>query len=138
MKIKTVHAFFVLNLNNSNKEKIGFTVSLDEGETPESVVPQLREQAVKIVGKSAYAMYTERADLETECEQLEKRLNLLRKEWDATAEFLKAQGLNPSAPSMPQFRNLLTAVTIESTVVNESNEDEEDEDYYEEDEEEED
>lgn len=49
------------------------------------------------------------------------RLNKLRKEWDATAEFLKTQGINPQAPSMPQFRNLLAAAEdIESEGVTEA------------------
>lgn len=41
----------------------------------------------------------------------------LRSEWEATAEFLRAQGIRPEAPSMPQFQKLLNAVKVESQQV---------------------
>nr|WP_322711765.1 hypothetical protein [Nostoc sp. ChiSLP03a]MDZ8213008.1 hypothetical protein [Nostoc sp. ChiSLP03a] len=133
MKIKTIHAHFLISIGNYSNERIGFSVELDETESIESTVEELRERAKKIVGKKAEDLYDEKSKLWRECTELEKKLNTLRKEWDATAEFLKAQGLNPTAPSMPQFRNLLTAVTVESEVVTETA-DEEDDNYDEDDE----
>ncbi|MHC5724100.1 MAG: hypothetical protein ACYT04_40085 [Nostoc sp.] len=132
MKIKTIHAHFLISIGNYSNERIGFSVELDEGETVESVVVELREKAKKIVGKTAEELYNRKNNLYRECLDLETNLNKLRQEWDATAEFLKAQGLNPVAPSMPQFRNLLNAVTVESEVVTEA-EDEETDDNYDED-----
>lgn len=134
MQIKTVHAHFLISIGSYSNERIGFSVILDEGETPEEVVPRLRERAKNIVGKKSDELYNERNKLIRECTELEAKLHLLRKEWDATAAFLKAQGLNPVAPSMPQFRNLLSAVTVESEVVTESDYDDEDDDYDEDDE----
>ncbi|OUL34081.1 hypothetical protein [Nostoc sp. 106C] len=134
MKIKTVHAHFLISLGNYSNERIGFSVNLDEGETAEEVVPILREKAKKIVGEKADDLYEKRTKLYRECQNYEDKLGKLRKEWDATAAFLKAQGLNPDAPSMPQFRNLLSAVTVESEVVNDAD-DEDDEDDYDEDDE---
>ncbi|MDZ8108348.1 MAG: hypothetical protein RM338_22370 [Nostoc sp. DedQUE12a] len=136
MKLKTLHAHFLISTGNYSNERIGFSVELDEGESVESTVENLRERAKRIVGKKAQELYDERYELTKECRELENRLNTLRKEWDATAEFLKAQGLNPTAPSMPQFINLLTAVTVESEVVREDDSD--DSDDYDEDDEDED
>lgn len=130
MKIKTVHAHFLISTGSYNNERIGFSFELEENETLDSAVGELREQAKKIVGKKADELYSERSNLTNECLKLQKQLDTLRREWDATAEFLKTQGLNPTAPSMPQFRNLLTAVTVESEVVIET---EEDSDNYEDD-----
>lgn len=133
MKIKTVHAHFLISLGSYSNERIGFSVQLEEGETAEEVVPVLRERAKKIVGQTADDLYDKRSKLYRECLTYEDKLDKLRKEWDATAAFLKAQGLNPDAPSMPQFRNLLTAVTVESEVVS-NDEDDDDDDYDEDDE----
>lgn len=132
MKIKTLHAHFLISIGSYSNERIGFSVEVDNEESIEEIVSNLREKAKKIVGKKADELYDERNKIYRECADLERKLNTLRKEWDATAEFLKAQGLNPQAPSMPQFRNLLTAVTVESEVVTEQ-EDEDDDNYDEDD-----
>ena len=136
MKIKTLHAHFLISTSSSSNERIGFVVELDEGESIESTVETLRERAKKIVGKKAQDLYNERYELTKECKELENKLNALRKEWDATADFLKAQGLNPTAPSMPQFRNLLAAVTVETEVIREEDSDDDNDDYDEDDEDE--
>ena len=117
MKIKLIHAHFLISIGNYSNERIGFTVELDEGETPESVVPQLREQATAIVGSPAEKIYSEMYEADRACRELKVKLEKLRKEWDATAEFLRAQGIRPEAPSMPQFSNLLQAAVEEETVV---------------------
>ncbi|BAY89643.1 MULTISPECIES: hypothetical protein [unclassified Tolypothrix] len=132
MKIKTIHAHFLISTGNYSNERIGFSVELYDNDSLEETVINLRERAKKIVGRKAVELYDERTKIAREVQNLEDRLNKLRKEWDATAEFLKTQGLNPDAPSMPQFRNLLSAVTVESEVV--TTEDDEDDDYDEDDE----
>lgn len=131
MEIKTVHAYFAITTGNYTKEQIGFSIKLGKDETLEEVIPELRERAKNIIGKRAADLYAERRALIEQCDELTNRLDKLRKEWDATAEFLKAQGLNPVAPSMPQFRNLLSAVTVDSEVVSDEDDDyEEDDDDY--------
>ncbi|WP_168163391.1 hypothetical protein [Calothrix sp. 336/3] len=45
MKIKTVHAHFLVSTGNYNNERIGFSVVLDE-ESPEQAVEILRERAI--------------------------------------------------------------------------------------------
>ncbi|MBN3924025.1 hypothetical protein [Nostoc sp. NMS4] len=133
MKIKTFHAHFSLSLGNYNSERIGFAVELDDNETPEDVVITLRERAKNIVGKKAQDYYSDKDAMQSECRALERKLQILRNQWEATATFLKAQGLNPDAPSMPDFGLLLTAVRVEAEAVAEEEEEEEyDEEEYDE------
>lgn len=117
MKITQIHAHFLISIGNYSNERIGFSVELDEGETPESVVPTLRDKARAIVGKTAEELYSEKYGLEQAVRVLEKRLAKLRKEWDATSEFLRGQGIRPDAPSMPQFNNLLAAAKVEEETI---------------------
>jgi len=113
MNIRQIHAHFLISIGNYSNERIGFTVELDEGENPVEVVESLRQTAREIVGKSADDLYQEKGQLEYAINELQRKLGTLRKEWDATAEFLKAQGINPCAPSMPQFDKLLAATQVE-------------------------
>ncbi len=117
MKIKFVHAHFLISLGDYSNERVGFTAELEEGETVESVVSELRNKAIAAVGPKADELYDRRRTLANGCYELEKKLTKLRSEWDATAEFLKAQGIRPDAPSMPQFHNLISAVKTESETV---------------------
>lgn len=119
MKIRQVHAHFLISVGNYSNERIGFTVELEEGETPEEIIPQLRDKARTIVGRPADELYSEKYRIEGTIHELERRLASLRKEWDATAEFLTAQGIRPDAPSMPQFNNLLKAAKIEEEAIGE-------------------
>ena len=113
MKINTVHAHFLISVGHYSNERIGFSVELEDGETPESVIPQLREKAIAIVGRPAQELYDEKCRAEQAIRPLEARLKQLRAEWDATAEFLRAQGVNPDSPKMPVFSNLLAAARVE-------------------------
>jgi hypothetical protein len=113
MQIKSVHAHFLISIGNYSNERIGFTVELENGETPEDVVPILRDKARQIVGQPADELYGEKYKIESTVRELEKRLAKLREEWDKTAEFLKAQGIKPDASPMPQFGNLLAAAKVE-------------------------
>jgi|SRR5919199_2963819 hypothetical protein len=117
MKIKVVHAHFLISIGNYSNERIGFSVELEEGETAESVIPQLREKALAIVGRPAQELYDEKYRAEQAIRPLEARLKQLRAEWDATSEFLRAQGINPDAPKMPVFSNLLAAAKVEEEEV---------------------
>lgn len=117
MKIKLVHAHFLISIGSYSNERIGFTVELDESEDAAQAVSELREHARAIVGKPADELYGEKQNLEHAIRELERKLGKLRSEWDATAEFLKAQGIRPEAPSMPQFNNLLGAAKVEEETV---------------------
>lgn len=117
MQIKQVHCHFLISIGNYSNERIGFSVELDENETPEQVVQELRERAKQIVGQPADELYSEKYRAESAIRELERKLASLRKEWDATAEFLKAQGIRPDAPPMPQFNNLLKAAKVEEEAI---------------------
>jgi molybdopterin converting factor small subunit len=119
MQIKQVHCHFLISIGNYSNERIGFSVELSENETPEQVVQELRERAKQIVGQPADELYSDKCRLEAAIRELERKLASLRKEWDATAEFLKAQGIRPDAPSMPQFNNLLKAAKVEEEAIGE-------------------
>ncbi|MEH2069155.1 MAG: hypothetical protein V7K47_13510 [Nostoc sp.] len=53
MKIKLVHAHFLISIGDYSNERVGFTVELEEGETVKDVVATLRQQAVTAVGPKA-------------------------------------------------------------------------------------
>ena len=113
MKIKQIHAHFLISIGDYSNERIGFTVEPEEEDTVESVVSELRNQAIKVVGLKADELYSLRRNLQEQCWALEKKLTKTHAEWNATAEFLRAQGIKPDAPPMPQFNNLLAAVKVE-------------------------
>jgi superfamily II DNA or RNA helicase len=117
MKINQVHAHFLISIGNYSNERIGFSATLEEGETEEEVVARLRKKAVEIVGAPAEDLYNRKWKAEQECRAVETRMARLTKEWDAMTEFLKAQGINPDAPPMPQFNNLLNAAKVEEETV---------------------
>ena len=123
MQIKELHAHFLISLGSYNNERIGFTVVLSDDDSPEEIVASLRKKAREIVGPTADDFYDRQREASAKCYELERKLSSLRKEWNATAEFLKAQGLKADAPSMPQFSNLLSAAIdkdIESEFVSEA------------------
>lgn len=120
MKIKLVHAHFLISIGDYSNERIGFTVEPEDEETLEEVVGALRAEAIKVVGPKANELYDLRSTLQKQCHEVEKKITKVRSEWDATAEFLRTQGIKPDAPPMPQFNNLLSAVKVEEELVSEA------------------
>ena len=118
MKIKLVHAHFLISLGDYSNERVGFTAELEDGDTVASAVAEMRQQAITAVGPKSEELYDKNRRLRFENRELEQRMNKLRSEWESTAEFLRAQGIKPEAPSMPQFQNLLNAAKPESSSVN--------------------
>jgi hypothetical protein len=117
MKIEFIHAHFLISMGDYSNERVGFTAKLEEGDTVESAVAELRNKAIAAVGVKSEQLYDRKRTLEQTCYELEKKMIKLRREWEATAEFLKAQGIKPDAPSMPQFNNLIEAAKTESETV---------------------
>lgn len=118
MKIKQIHAHFLYSTGNYCNERIGFTVEIDqETESIEAVVAALRLQARSVVGQPADDHYSEQQQAEYAARNAKAKLDKLRQEWEATAAFLRAQGINPEAPSMPQFQSLLAAAHLEGETV---------------------
>lgn len=126
MKIKLVEYSALISLGNYNNEKIGFTTQIEEGESVEQVIEALRQKVKKNGGTNAEELYTAMYNGRQELAQLERKINKARSEWEATAEFLKAQGIKPDVADMPKFTNLLPEVKEEqSGVVDGEIEDEE-------------
>lgn len=116
MKIKTVEYSALINLGNYSNEKIGFTAQLEEGETVEQVVEQLRQKVKDNGGVNAEELYDKLYKGRQELRALEAKIIKARQTWEQTAEFLKAQGLRPDAPPMPTFSNLLPEAKDEQVV----------------------
>lgn len=107
MQYRIIHYSALLNLGNYNNERIGFTVRVDEEESPEEVIDALRQKVREVGGKNAEEIYRALAKGERELRVLNKQIEKAAESWNRTAEFLRAQGLKPEAPTMPEFINLL-------------------------------
>ena len=118
MKIKTVHYSDLLNLGNYSNEKIGFTAQFEEGEdTVDDIIESLRQKVKDVGGKNADEFYTVQHRAKQQLVELERKIDKATRQWNATAEFLRAQGIKPEATDMPQFMNLLPEVKEEHSSV---------------------
>lgn len=115
MQIRTVHYSALLNLGNYSNEKIGFTAQISEDETVEQVIEQLREKVKQNGGANAEELYETMWKGRRELAELERKIKKATDEWNATAEFLRAQGIKPESPNMPLFTNLLPEVQEENS-----------------------
>lgn len=117
MKIKTVHYSALLNLGNYSNEKIGFTAEKQEDETVDDIIESLREKVKQVGGKNADQFYRKQIEAREQLADLEDKINKATEKWNATAEFLRAQGIKPEAVNMPQFTHLLPEVKEERSGV---------------------
>lgn len=63
-------------------------------------------------------------------DDLERKIQKATEEWNAIAEFLRAQGIKPDAVDMPKFTGLLPEVQSEHIVEGELEDEEEEEEDY--------
>lgn len=117
MKIKYVHAHFLISIGDYSNERIGFTVEIQESDSVDDVVVELRSKAIEIVGKKAKDIYREKYEAERELSAITKLLREATERWNQTAEFLRAQGIKPDASTMPRFSGLLLGKVEEEEVV---------------------
>lgn len=118
MKIKTIHYSALLNLGNYSNEKIGFTAEFEpELETVNDVIDSLREKVKEVGGKNADEFYSKQMEARHRLAELESKINRATRQWNATAEFLRTQGIKPEASDMPPFNNLLPEVKEEHSGV---------------------
>lgn len=117
MEITIVHYSALLNLGNYSNEKIGFTARLKGDESIEQVIEQLREKVKQNGGTNAEELYGKIWQGQRELAELERKIKNATDQWNATAEFLRAQGIKPEAGNMPQFTNLLPEIKQEDTAV---------------------
>lgn len=117
MKIKTVYFASTFYLGEYNGEKIGFTVELEDTDSIESVIEQLRQKTRECALPSSETCREYIYMAKKEIEELDERLEKARKEWDATAAFLRKQGIKPNAVKMPRFSlDLLPGANREEVV----------------------
>lgn len=116
MKIKTVQYLATINLGNYSNEKIGFTADINEDDDEKQVVEALRQKvkdcALPNIEDVQSSIYKYQAELRRIVNKLEKA----RSEWNATAEFLRTQGIKADAVDMPQFTNLLPSISDERVI----------------------
>ncbi|MBL1177838.1 hypothetical protein [Pantanalinema sp. GBBB05] len=117
MKITRVTYHALFNLGDYSNEKIELSAQLEEGETPEDIVPKLRERVAAMALPKQGELWNQRYELEGTIRELEKKLAKSRESWNATAEFLRAQGIKPEMPDMPEFSKLLNPAAEESSTV---------------------
>lgn len=117
MKIKSVEYSALFNLGDYNNEKISFTADVEEGESVEEVVEKLRNKAKECALPNSDDIRDYIFRSQGELRKLEQKLHKARKEWDATAQFLRTQGIKVDATDMPQFDNLLPGIAEEKANV---------------------
>ena len=116
MKIRTVQYLATMNLGNYSNEKIGFTADINEDDDVEQVVEALRQKVKDCALPNIEEVQSEIYKQRNELRRLKEKLEKARSEWDATAEFLRTQGIKADAANMPQFTNLLPAITDERVI----------------------
>lgn len=118
MKIKTIHYKALLNLGNYSNESIGFTAEFEpELETVNAVIESLKEKVKEVGGTNADEFYSKQLEARQRLAELESKIRKATQQWNATAEFLRAQGIKPDAADMPPFNNLLPEVKQEHSRV---------------------
>lgn len=117
MKITTVGYSFLPNLGDYQNERFEMTAEVQEGETPEEVVKELKQQVLALCGERAVALEQRRWKLQEHCDRLEQKIKDYQAKWNAAAEFLRAQGIKPDAPNFPDIVGLLPAGEPEPEIV---------------------
>lgn len=117
MRIRSVSYHALFNLGDYENEKIELIAQLEEDETPEEVIPQLREKVQALAQPSAAKAWNERTKLQGELHSIQVKLTKARQEWEATAEFLRSQGIKTDVAPMPEFSKLLNPASSEGSEV---------------------
>ncbi len=115
MKIKVVGYSALISLGNYNNERFSFSVEKGEDESVEEIVESLRQKVKELGGPNAEKVYIALYEGRAQLTELERKIKKATEQWNATAEFLRKQGLKPDAIDMPQFINLLPEFELESS-----------------------
>lgn len=129
MKVKRVIYSAVVSLGNYENEKIGMAAALEDGDSPEEVIQELKKRSIALAGPSAQKTWEERYKLERTFEQLRQQVVSAKAEYESVAAFLKAQGIKDMT-EFPQLKLLGPAsqfnIESEKAEIIETDEDEED------------
>lgn len=107
MKITHVHYEACFSLDNYENEKIRLIGTLENGETPENAIEALRKRVSEAASPETHNVINRIYKLQDELRELETKITKRTQEWNATAEFLRAQGIKADAQDMPMLTNLL-------------------------------
>ncbi len=114
-KITSVYYSVSIDIGSHSNERMGFTAQIGEDDNIKQVVEQLRQKVIEHGGISARELFDKILQRKNELRELEQKVRSATHKWDATAEFLRAQGIKPEASYMPQFDNLLPVITEETS-----------------------
>lgn len=128
MEIKTVTYSALFNTGNYSNERLSLAAQIKPDEIPEEVMAALKNKVLSMAGPEAEQLYRSLRDKQRDLDNLEYKIRKATEEWNATAEFLRAQGIKSDAVSMPSFSRLLPCVSSESEEIAEGEIENEDDD----------
>lgn len=107
MKVTQIEYSALFNTGNYENEKIGLTVSLEEGETVEETVVALRKKTAEMVGPKAMEQVNLKHRLNQAVREMQQKAETAKVEYERMAEFLKAQGIKGDMADFPLLKILL-------------------------------
>lgn len=113
LEIKTVSYSALFNTGNYSNERLALTAQIKPDEVPEEIMAALKSKVLAMAGPEAEQLYRSLRDKQRDLDNLEHKIRKATEEWNAIAEFLKAQGIKADAVKMPKFTNLLPSVSFE-------------------------
>ena len=128
MKLKTITYQISTDINNNphvgqtRNDTVSFVAELEAGDVETEVAAQLKEKALACLEESLYSLGTKHRKLRNEIDELRRKCNRSKSNWERIQEFLKAQGIRPDAPDFPAL-----VEKVEGELVEEGEEAEEEE-----------
>jgi hypothetical protein len=125
--LKITHVLYQATISTGNyeNEKIGLSADLEEGDSVEATVEDLRKQVFTLANRADD--YYNAQKLKREIEQLEAKVQSARSQWEEVSTFLQAQGLKTEPAPFP---TLLKAIApMSERVIAEVVDDDDDRDY---------
>ncbi|MEG3439892.1 hypothetical protein V0288_22385 [Pannus brasiliensis CCIBt3594] len=110
MKYRTVSYGYVKNSGNYENERIFLEAELEEGESYETVLEQLKKEVHTSLNdfEDYYKREREMRQLKNEIAELIEKREEARNLYEATRSFLETQGLKTDMPPFPQHKGYLT------------------------------
>jgi hypothetical protein len=116
MKISRVLYGGTFSLGNYQNERLHLEAKLEEGDTPEEAVAELRKKVAGLVGPRTHELFDEKYQLERSIADLSNKARQAKAEYEVLSTFMVAQGLKAEMPSFPILKALLPAPMPESEV----------------------
>ena len=120
MKITSATYGGTFSTGNYENQKLSLSAQLEEGDTAESVITALKEKVCQLAGPSSEQQWREQRRMEKVLFDLGKKVEQAKKDWEAAAQFLQAQGIKTDMPDFPSLKLLLpgqVAATPDSEMI---------------------